>query len=187
MKAFAPSTHRLSSASVNLRLVLSLYLLFTLLGLVTNMVETWRQTHLSLQGIAMYYRGTGEQGGETLAYPKSANELLLNSHFHLFVMSVTLLVLCHIFYMTASPDWLKKGITWSVFLAALVEIGAPWLIRFVSADFAFLMALSGSVLGLGMLILIGLPLYEIWGRPRVANGPEDGDNDAGSGGGGSGR
>lgn len=170
MKAFAPPTYRLTTASGNLRLVLSLYLVLVLLGLVTNGVETYRQTQFSLEGIATYYRGTGEQGGETLAYPKSVNELLLNSHFHLFIMSVTLLVLCHIFYMTAMPDRLKKGITWTVFLAALLEIGAPWLIRFVSEDFSFLMAISGSVLGASMLILILVPLYEIWLKPRESNG-----------------
>ena len=170
MRAFAPPTYRLTTASGNLRLVLGFYLVFVLLGLVTNGVETYRQTQFSLEGIATYYRGTGEQGGETLAYPKSVNELLLNSHFHLFIMSLTLLVLCHVFYMTAVSDRLKKGITWAVFLAALVEIGAPWLIRFVSADFAFLMAISGSVLGAGMLILIAVPLYEIGVKPREPNG-----------------
>ncbi len=172
MKAFAPSTYRLATASANLRLVLGLYLLLTLLGLLTNVTQTWLQTRFSPHGIAAYYRGAGEQEGETLAYAKSANELLLNSHFHLFIMSITLLVLCHIFYMTTAPDWLKKGLTCSVFLAALVEIGAPWLIRFVSADLAFLMAISGSVLGTGMLILIALPLIEIGIKPREPNGSQ---------------
>jgi hypothetical protein len=172
MKTFTPPSYRLSTASPHLRLVLSLYLVFTLLGLASNVVETWRQTQFSPREIATYYRGAGEQAGETLAYPKSAGELLLNSHFHLFMMSITLLVLCHIFYMTASPDWLKKGITWSVFLAALVEIGGPWLIRFVSSDFAFLMVLSGSILGLGMLVLIALPLYEMWGKAHESSPPE---------------
>jgi len=179
MKTFAPSTYRLAAASTHLRLVLGLYLLLTLLGLLTNMIQTWRQTRFSLHGVATYYRGAGEEGGETLAYAKSVTELLLNSHFHLFIMSITLLVLCHIFYMTAAPDWLKKGLTWSVFLAALVEIGAPWLIRFVSADFAFLMAMSGSVLGTGMLILIAVPLIEIGVKPREANDTRDAGPDGG--------
>jgi len=174
MKTFLPSTYRLATASGNLRLVLGLYLLFILLGLVTNVVETWRQTHFSPREIAVYYRGAGEVRGETLAYPKSVNELILNSHFHLFMMSVTLLVLCHIFYMTDAPDWLKKGLTWSVFLAALIEIGAPWLIRFVSADFAFLMTVSGSVLGTGMLILIVVPLFEIRRKPHEKDNPPGG-------------
>jgi hypothetical protein len=85
-------------------------------------------------------------------------------------MPLVFLVLCHVFYMTATPEWLKRGLTWTVFLAALGEIGAPWLVRFVSAKFAILMALSGSFMGMGMLVLVAVPLYELWFRPRESNG-----------------
>ena len=165
MKVFSQPVYRLTAASPNLRLVLGLYLVFVLFGLAINMVMTYRETGFSLEGIETYYRGSAKADGETIVYPKSASELIFNTHFHLFMMPLVFLVLCHIFYMTATPEWLKRGLTWTVFLAALGEIGAPWLVRFVSAKFAILMALSGSFMGMGMLVLIAVPLYELWFLP----------------------
>src|SRR5262245_42112038 len=109
MKAFTQPTYRLRSASPNLRLVLGLYLVFALLGLATNLVMTYRETGFSLAGIETYYRGSPKTEGETLVYPKSAAELIFNTHFHLFMMPLVFLVMCHVFYMTASPEWLKRG------------------------------------------------------------------------------
>ncbi len=170
MKTFAPNTYKLTTASSNLRLVLTLFLLMTALGFATNMAMTYRQTHFSLKGIAEYYRGATDASGEMIIYPKSVADLLWNSHVHLFMMPVVFLVLCHIFYMTSAPDLLKKGLTWVVFLSAFAEIGAPWLIRFVSPAFSVVMAFSGSFMGIGMMVLIGVPLYEVWLKPREPNG-----------------
>ncbi len=178
MKMFAPNTYRLTAASPNLRMVLTLFLLMTALGFATNMAMTYQQTHFDLKGISEYYRGAKDASGELIVYPKSVADLLWNSHVHLFMMPVVLLILCHIFYMTSAPGTLKKGLTWIVFLSAFAEVGAPWLIRFVSPAFAVVMALSGSLLGIGMLALMAVPLYEIWCVPRESNGPRGEREDA---------
>lgn len=169
MKDFSTNNYRLTSASTNLRLVLSLFLALVFLGFLTNVVMTYQQTGFTVEGIATYYRGTEDASGEALSYPKSANELLMNAHFHLFMMPLILLVLCHVYYMLSVSDLLKRAITWSAFGAVLGEIGFPWAVRFLSADFAILMLFSSVLLAASLLILILGPLYEIWFKPYVPN------------------
>ncbi len=172
MKAFASPGYRLTSASTNLRRVLGFFLLICmLLGLVTNIVMTYQQTEFTPLGISRYYRGSGKPAEDPLVFPKSAQELLMNSHFHLFMMLLVLLVLCHIFYMTSAPEGVKKALTAISFVSLLVEIGAPWLIRYVSPGFAVVMLIASLLLVLSVLALALTPLYEIWFRPREVPHP----------------
>lgn len=167
MKAFASNGYKLTTASTNLRLVLSLFLLFTLLGYATNLILTYRQTGFSIEGITTYYRGAEDASGEVIAYPKSAAELLMNAHFHLFMMPLTLLVLCHVFYMMSVSEGLKRGLTWLSFGAVLVEIGGPWGVRYLSPGFAPVLLLGNLVLAGTLAVLILGPLYELWTKPRA--------------------
>lgn len=168
MKAFASNGYKLATASRNLRLVLVLFLLFTLLGYATNVLLTYRQTGYSVQGIVSYYRGSQDAAGEIISYPKSVAELLMNTHFHLFMMPLTLLVLCHIFYMMSVPDRIKRWVTWLSFGAVFVEIAGPWGVRFVSAGLAPVLLLGNLVLAVTLGILIVAPLLEVWLGPRGA-------------------
>jgi hypothetical protein len=172
MKDFASSSYRLTSASTNLRRVLGFFLICMLLGLITNIVMTYQQTEFTPAGISTYYRGSDGPLEDTLVFPKSARELLMNSHFHLFMMPLVLLVLCHIFYMTTAPEGAKTGLTVVSFVSLLVEIGGPWLIRYVSSGFAIVMLIANLLLVLSVLALILAPLYEIWFRPREAPDPQ---------------
>jgi hypothetical protein len=168
MKNFASSNYKLTTAPTNLRWVLSFFLILMFLGLVTNVVMTYRQTTFTPAGISTYYRGAESPSGDPLLFPKSANELLMNSHFHLFMMPLVLLVLCHIFYMTAAPERVKRGITVISFGSLLAEIGAPWLIRYVAPCFSVAMLLANLFLAASVLVLILAPLYEVWFKPREA-------------------
>jgi hypothetical protein len=167
MKVFSATDYRLSAASANLRLVLTLFLVFTFLGYLTNLVLTYRQTGYSVSGIVTYYRGAEDAAGEVIAYPKSAGELLMNAHFHLFMMPLTLLVLCHVFYMMAVSDRLKRGVTWLSFGAVLVEIAGPWTVRFLSPAAAPVLLAGNLVLAATLALLILGPLYELWALPKV--------------------
>ncbi|MFQ5458940.1 MAG: hypothetical protein ACE5FC_10905 [Myxococcota bacterium] len=169
MKAFSTNNYRITSASSNLRLVLGLFLVLVLLGFATNIFLTYQQTGFTPEGITTYYRGAEDAAGETLSYPKSARELLMNAHFHLFMMPLILLVLCHVFYMTSASDFLKKAITWAAFGAVLGEITGPWMVRFLSAGFAVLMLFSNLLLAAALLVLILTPLYELWFKPCAPN------------------
>lgn len=170
MKVFASNGYRLTSASANLRLVLSLFLLLTLLGYATNLFLTYQQTGFSVEGITTYYRGAEDDEGQVLTYPKSARELLMNAHFHLFMMPLTLLVLCHVFYMMSVPEGLKRGVTWLSFGAVFVEIAGPWGVRFLSPAFAALLLAGNLLLAATLAVLILGPLYELWALPRVPAG-----------------
>ncbi|MDP3938354.1 MAG: hypothetical protein Q8R92_09480 [Deltaproteobacteria bacterium] len=167
MKTFSANGYRLTTASPNLRLVLTLFLLFTLLGYATNLVLTYRQTGFSIDGITSYYRGTVDASGEVITYPKSATELLMNAHFHLFMMPLTLLVLCHVFYMVSVSDGLKRALTWLSFAGVLLEIAGPWGVRFLSAGMAPVLLLGHFLLAGTLALLILGPLYELWARPHV--------------------
>jgi hypothetical protein len=101
-----------------------------------------------------YYLGSEER----FLSPRSYQGLLEVSHFHLFAMGMLLLVLTHLMLFVPLADRTKLWLIILPFVAAGVDEGAGWLVRFVSPGFAFLkvagfLALQGS---LAALILLSL-------------------------------
>jgi hypothetical protein len=162
---------RLRDADRHIRLVYTLFLLLMLVGFAFSFFWAHSMTGLSPEGIADHYRGSDDTFGE----PMSFRELAEITHFHLFTMPVVFMILVHVLYLTTSSNRIKVAMTWTAFGGVTLDLVSPWLIRYVSPIFILTM-LTGDVLMLiSFLVMLVVPLYELWGtgRPLMAREAND--------------
>lgn len=154
--------YKLGRASFGIRLVLTFFLLYMLLGVIISVLIFHHNTHFSYQRMVAYYRGAEEQ----MLYPKSYLELLETTHFHLFSMPVVMLILGHIFLMTTWPVWARLTVVVMSFAGMLGEMVGPWLVRFVSGSCGWVFLAGEVLLAISMTCFIFVPLWEMW-KPRA--------------------
>jgi hypothetical protein len=157
---------RLRDTDRHIRLLYTMFLLLMLTAFAFSFFWAHSMTALSPQGIADHYRGSDATFGE----PMSFRELAEITHFHLFTMPVVFMILIHVLYLTMASNRMKVSMTWAAFSGVLLDLVSPWLIRYVSPVFVLTM-LAGDVLMLiSFLVMLAIPLYELWGtgRPLMA-------------------
>lgn len=171
MRDFATSRY-LRTSSLPLRITLTGFLAFVGLGYVSNFALLSWKTGMTPTGIAHYYRGDEA----AMQFPKQFHELLENTHFHIFIVPVVLLVLTHVFFMTTWSERAKIRVTCLAYAAALADLAAPWLVRYGAAGFAWWKLCSSAVYHGTLVFLVLVPLYETWlaaiPAPEIETEPE---------------
>lgn len=117
-----------------------------------------------------------ELPGETAAVApmrleKPARQVMETFHFHLFTVPVVLLIVGHLFMLTALSMRLKVGIIAVSSVATFVHLLAPLLVRFVGPQWGWLMPVSVVGAAVGWLPMLLWPLWEMWkpmSAPEVA-------------------
>ena len=189
MRVFArPSALR--RLSLEARLVYSGFCLFMALGYGTT-VWFYLDDDLGLRPAAAvrYYHGAGHgaasaaetatpsggpaldlpadlpddlQGGAALQLAKSPRQVMETFHFHLFSVSVCLLILAHLFMMCGLSTRLKASVVVAAYVASGAHVLAPPLIRLVHPGWAVLMFPSALAMGLTWVLMTLWPLIEMW-------------------------
>ena len=149
---------RLRDTDRHIRLVYTLFLTLMLIGFGFSFFWAHSMTGLSPGGIAAHYRGSDATFGE----PMSFRELAEITHFHLFTMPVVFMILVHVLYLTGASNRLKIGMTWMAFSGVILDLASPWLIRYVSPVFVLTMLGGDTLMVVSFLIMMALPLYEMW-------------------------
>jgi hypothetical protein len=149
---------RLRDSDRHIRLVYSFFLLLMLAGFTFSFFWAHSMTGLSPQGIASHYRGSDATFGE----PMSFRELAEITHFHLFTMPVVFMILVHVLYLTSASNRLKVVTTWISFGGVMLDLASPWLISYVSPLFVLTMLTGDTLMTVGFLIMMVIPLYEMW-------------------------
>lgn len=111
-------------------------------------------------------------GEEVAAVPmrleKPARQVMETFHFHLFTVPVVLLIVGHLFMLTALSTRLKVGVITLASVATFVHLLAPLLVRFVGPQWGWLMPVSVVGAAVGWLPMLLWPLWEMW-RPVPAS------------------
>jgi len=121
---------------------------------VTNGALYFNKMSLTPSSVVEYYLGNEE----TFKQPRTYQGLLEVSHFHLFAMGMLLLVLTHLVLFVPVGDGTKLALIVLPFVAALVDEGGGWLVRFAHPAFAWVkiagfLLLQGSLLALMVISL----------------------------------
>jgi hypothetical protein len=163
MREFSKPGWRLAQLSREVKWVYTGFLLFVGLGLCTNGLFQVTRIGLTLDRIAMYYRG-GELE-QSMTFPKTFAQLLELTHFHTFLMGIIFLILAHLLIATALSPWLKTSLIILACAGSLGDIASYWLIRYASPVFAVLQLLSwiGMWIGYGGMLVI--TLWDMWCMP----------------------
>ncbi len=154
-----------------LQTIVSLYSLYVALLWVTNALLYFQKMSLSPASVVSYYRGNEE----LYLSPRSYQGLLEVSHFHLFAMGMLLLVLTHLMLFVPLRNRTKAWLIAVPFLAAGLDEGAGWLVRFVHPGFAWLKVAGFLGLQASLAALVGLSLWSVFaGSQRNYAGGERG-------------
>ena len=166
MKVFATGRW-LRTSSMSLRATLTGFVLFVLVGYVSNLAILLWKTGGTPAGVAAYY--LGDESG--LRFPKEMHELLENLHFHVYIVPMVLLVLTHLLFMTRWSERAKVGVTVLAYGAAALDLAAPWIVWSGGAAFAPVKIFSTAVYHGTLFLLAGVILFETWLAPPASAGP----------------
>lgn len=160
MKVFANGRF-LRTSSMPLRVTLTGFLLFMLVGYASNLAIVIWKTGFTPAGVAAYY--LGDASG--MRFPKELHELLENTHFHIYIVPMVLLVLTHVFFLTGWSERTKVGVTALAYAVAAFDLAAPWIVWSGGASFAPLKIVSSVLYHGTLFFLVGAALYETWWAP----------------------
>lgn len=161
---FAYQRFKLWRAPLPTRVLLSLFNFTIVLATAVGIVMYRVRTGLTSTGAQRYYLGNeGSAGpGDEMQFARSFKELLDVTHAHAFSQPFLFFVLCHIFALTRASDRVKIAVYVASFASVIVDLGVPYLIRFVSPAWAPLQVLNSIVMSVTLLVLLAVPTYEMW-------------------------
>ena len=125
-------------------------------GLAT--ADSTDKAHLTAVSVIDYYLGSEER----YLSPRSYQGLLEVSHFHLFAMGMLLLVLTHLMLFVPLRNGTKAWLIIVPFLAAILDEGAGWLVRFVSPNFAYAKIAGFLLLETSLAVLVAVSLWSVF-------------------------
>ena len=132
-----------------LKIIILFTTLFFIFLWVTNIL-LYMQIGFNYEGIVGYYLGNEE----TFRPPKSYIGLLEEAHFHFFSMAILLVTLTHLILFTSISAGWKLTLILGSFTSSFLEIISSWLIRYVSAQFAYLKLGSFIVMQLSLMVMM---------------------------------
>ena len=132
-----------------LKIIILFTTLFFIFLWVTNIL-LYMQIGFNYEGIVGYYLGNEE----TFRPPKSYIGLLEEAHFHFFSMAILLVTLTHLILFTSISNGWKLTLILGSFTSSFLEIISSWLIRYVSAQFAYLKLGSFIVMQLSLMAMM---------------------------------
>jgi hypothetical protein len=182
MQDFTRPSGRLRALPLAARAVYTVFLAFTLLGLVLTLVLTHDMVGLDLGRAPQYYGGDVApihepevEGGPALVIPPGGEELaafepmprrklLEITHFHLFSMPVYLLILSHMYMLSRARKrsktlWIALGS-----VGTLLHVVAPWLMAARCSAAVAIYAASGLSMLVSYAWMSAVPLWEMWRR-----------------------
>ena len=127
-----------------------MFLGYILLLWISNGLMYFHKMDLTSTSVISYYLGSEQD----FTQPKSYQSMLEVSHFHVFSMGLLVLTLTHLMIMTNLSVLIKVWLSALVYLSAIADEAAGWLVRFVHPDFAYFKIASFLVLEISLATLI---------------------------------
>lgn len=124
---------------------------------ISNGLMYFHKMDLTPTSVVSYYLGSEED----FTQPKSYQSLLEVSHFHLFAMGMLVLTLTHLMIMTQLSTLVKVWLSALIYLSAIANEAAGWLVRYAHPDFAYFkiasfILLESSLAALILLVTLSL-------------------------------
>ena len=141
-----------------LQTIVALYAIYVVGLWITNALLYFSKMSLSYGSVVAYYLGNEER----FLPPRSYQGMLEIAHFHLFAMGMLLLVLTHLMLFVPLAGRTKAWLISLPFLAALLDEGSGWLVRFVHPVFAYAKIAGFLLLQGSLATLVGLSLWAVF-------------------------
>lgn len=129
-----------------------MFLGYILLLWISNGLMYFHKMDLTPDSVVSYYLGPEQD----FTQPKSYQSMLEVSHYHVFSMGLLVLTLTHLMIMTNLSVLVKIVVSGLVYVSAIADEVAGWLVRFVHPDFAYFKIASFLVLETSLIVLVML-------------------------------
>lgn len=142
-----------------LNALILMFLGYIILLCISNGMMYFHKMDLTADSVIAYYLGSEQD----FTQPKSYQSLLEVSHFHFFAMGMLILTLTHLMLMTNLPTLLKIWLSGVIYISAIADEVAGWLVRFAHPNFAYFKIASFVLLELSLtalVVLIGISLVQ---------------------------
>lgn len=159
MKDFGNKGFRIANSTTEVKLAYTGFLIFAFVGYFTIALLGLLRVGPDYEAIVSHYRGSEL---EEEAFPRAFGQMLEEAHFHAFIEGLILLVLAHLFVATSVSRGMKFSVILLAFGSTLTDLASPWLIKYIAPGFAYLQMGSWLIMLTSTLLLIGVPLYEMW-------------------------
>lgn len=167
MKFLSQGRYALAGFNRPMKISLSFFIIFILLGLASSLALAHQQTSFEAKRAEQYYLGNENDPDATEFYvAKSYRQLLETTHFHLYIMPVIYLAFIHLYFLSSRSEREKSLLAALTFTSLLLEVATPWLVRFVSGKWAALFWISGIGITVPTLWMSLVCLKEMWSPKR---------------------
>ncbi len=117
---------------------------------LSNGLLYFHHMDLTPKSVIAYYLGSEQD----FTQPKSYQGMLEVSHFHLFAMGMLVVTLTHLMLMTNFSYRLKIWLSTLIYLSAIADEAAGWLVRFAHPLFAYFKIASFLLLEFSLAALV---------------------------------
>ena len=153
------------SRNVLLQVIVVLYAVYVAGLWLTNLLLYFSKMTLAPASVVAYYLGN-----EATYQPERTYQGMLEvAHFHLFAMGMLLMVMTHLMLFVPIRSGLKALLIVLPFVAAAMDEGGGWLVRFVSPDLAFVKVAGFLLLQGSLAALIIISLWSVFTRTQSEN------------------
>lgn len=155
---------RLSTLETSLKVLATCFIISILIAYGISILKIFELSQFSVNEAVTYYRG--DEAGDSLKLPQSFAGLLSVAHVHSMSQPFLFVILGFIFAFSSRSQKTKSLFFILSFSGMIVSNGSPWLIRYCSADFIYLLPLSQAAIAVGILGMSLISLYDLWIRGR---------------------
>lgn len=145
-----------------LNTIVLLFLVYMVILWISLGLMYFHRMDLSIASVQEYYLGSPARFTE----PRSYQSLLEVSHAHLFSMGMLAVTLTHLLLFAPLADRIKIFLSVAVYLGAIGDEGAGWLVRFVDPRFAYLKIGMFLLMEISLLVLITIVIVGLISQRR---------------------
>lgn len=163
MRFFSPGIRQLAKFSLPMKISLTFFVAFMLLGLATSIALYHQQFAFDSGQASTYYLGNADEvDAEVFFVEKSYRQMLEVTHFHVYILPIVYLGFIHLYFLSTRSDREKIAMSFLVFGSAFVEILLPWIVRYALPGASGLFWLSGGILSVTTVWMSFVCLMEMW-------------------------
>lgn len=156
----------LNRLSPSVKVLITVFVLSLAVGYGVACLQIFSRTGFSLEQAIHHYHGGLTEEEQVVYTPPTFGTLVSVSHVHTFSQPVMLGILGFLLTMTYLSEAAKILFILLSFLGSLVSNATPWLVRYLSPHWIFLMPLSQLVLMGTFFVMAGVILYDVWRNPE---------------------
>lgn len=159
-----PNNFSLRQSDFHLKILITAFLILLTFGYSVGLLLVEHKTALTPNGITEEYRGTNnDTQAEVIKYPRSKNDMFIFLHNHITSLSVIFFIIGFIFYFSSMvSNQLKTFLILEPFISIAITFSGIWLLWETSQLFAWLVLISGILMGLSYVAMVLLILLEVW-------------------------